>query len=77
VDRAQLIKGFQAAFWFAFTSAVLAALGALTLRIGRRGTKEEKQARKEQDRLQLQSEEPSDEVATEVPLNTVIRGCLR
>ena len=51
-DRAQLIKGFQAQFWFAFGSATLGALGALTVRLGRRGTAEEKNARKEQDRLQ-------------------------
>jgi|SRR5579859_2891572 len=37
-DQTQLIKGFQAQFWFSFGSATLAALGALTLKIGRRGT---------------------------------------
>jgi hypothetical protein len=40
-DKTQLIKGFQAQFWFSFGSAVLGALGALTLKIGRRGTHDE------------------------------------
>jgi hypothetical protein len=50
-DKTQLIKGFQAQFWFSFGSAVLGALGALTLKIGRRGTQDEiregQRARKE------------------------------
>jgi hypothetical protein len=40
-DRQQLIKGFQAQFWFSFGSATLGALGALTLKLGRRGTHDE------------------------------------
>ena len=40
-DREQLIKGFQAQFWFSFVSAIIGALIALTLKIGRRGTHDE------------------------------------
>jgi hypothetical protein len=37
----QLIKGFQAQFWLGFAAAVIAALLALTLRLGKRGTRDE------------------------------------
>lgn len=41
MDTRQLIKGFQAQFWLSFASATLGALGALLLRLGRRGTHDE------------------------------------
>ena len=63
-DRAQLIKGFQAQFWFSFGSATLAALGALTLKIGRRGTHDEiheaRRAEVRQEREMLTEEETGD-----------------
>ena len=40
-DKEQLIKGFQAQFWFSFASATIGAVIALTLKIGRRGTHDE------------------------------------
>jgi len=70
-DRAQLIKGFQAQFWFAFGSATLGALGALTLRLGRRGTAEDHKTRKEQQRQQdiaVRGQQESKE--TEIPAHT-------
>jgi hypothetical protein len=76
-DRAQLIKGFQAQFWFSFGSALLGALGALTLRIGRRGTAEEKNARREQDRLQAMADNAEQIPTTDqapIPLEEKIVG---
>jgi hypothetical protein len=37
----QLIKGFQAMFWLGFAAAVIAAVLALTMRLGKRGTRDE------------------------------------
>jgi len=37
----QLLKGFQAQFWFSFASAVISAFLGLTLRLGKRGTLDE------------------------------------
>jgi hypothetical protein len=64
-DRAQLIKGFQAQFWFSFGSATLAALGALTLKIGRRGTHDEiREARRaDQERETVADIQSEDRVA--------------
>jgi hypothetical protein len=45
VPQAQLAKGFHAAFWFGFGASVIAALTAMTLRIGTRGHKGEKDLR--------------------------------
>lgn len=56
-NKEQLIKGFQAQFWFSFASATIGALIiALTLKIGRRGTHEirdEHYSRKAQKELMV------------------------
>jgi len=57
-----LLKGFQAQFWFSFASAIIGALIALTLKIGRRGTHDEiredqmtRKAQQEKDAAELQT----------------------
>jgi hypothetical protein len=67
-NKEQLVKGFQAQFWFSFASAIICALLALTLKIGRRGTHDEiredqmtRKAQEEKDAAELQSAKQSIE----------------
>jgi len=61
-NKEQLVKGFQAQFWFSFASAVLGALLALTLKIGRRGTHDE--IREDQMTRKAQQEKEATELAS-------------
>ena len=45
VPRSQLAKGFHAAFWFGFGVSVVAAIVAMTLKIGTRGHKGDRDLR--------------------------------
>jgi len=72
-----LLKGFQAQFWFSFASAIIGALIALTLKIGRRGTHDEiredqmtRKAQQEKDAAELQTAQAQVE-DTDTTENTI------
>jgi len=67
----QLVKGFHAAFWFGLGCSVVAALLAMTLKIGTRGHKGEKDMRNEPETHVEQSRASS---ATTIPVEMIAKA---